>query len=73
MLIRDTTLWTLARQGVSPTGQRVILYRTRTSARHELVVGREVVQSFGPRDGERAHAAFAAAAGEALAAGRRAA
>lgn len=61
LTLRDSTLWTLARQGTSPAGARVFLYRTRTSARHELVVGREVVRSFGPTEGAQALAAFDAA------------
>lgn len=70
LTLRDSTLWTLARQGHAPDGQRVFLYRTRTSARHELVVGRVVVQGFGPAEGARAHEAYEAAAS---AQGRRAA
>ncbi|MDO9020526.1 MAG: hypothetical protein Q8S73_36715 [Deltaproteobacteria bacterium] len=61
LTLRDTLVWTLVAQGRAPSGARVALYRTRTSARHELVVGREVVRGFGPGLSAEAREAFDAA------------
>ncbi|MFA9271213.1 MAG: hypothetical protein ACEQSX_10725 [Baekduiaceae bacterium] len=56
-MIRDTTMWTVAAQGTTPTGARVVLHRTRTSTRDELVVG-GVVTSYGPGRGNDARDDF---------------
>lgn len=62
-MLRDTTMWTLAIQGTSPTGARVALHRTRTGSRYELTVGAALVQSYGPGESGRAYGDWARACG----------
>jgi len=69
-VLRDTTTWTLAFQGTAPDGTRVLLHRTRTGARYELVVGGRLAGSYGPGEGGRAIGDWARACGEGVRGGQ---
>ena len=58
-MIRDDAMWTIAAQGTSPTGARVILHRTRESSRFELTVGAVIVGTYGRDESGRAYGDWA--------------
>lgn len=63
MLIRDNAMWTVAAQGTSPAGARVVLHRTRLSTRFELTVGAAIVGSYAGGESGRAYGDWSRACG----------